>query len=101
AREGGGAPVSRRSSRDETGMGVLDGDQLHVRHGDEVEEVGGVVERVPVAYLDRGDADRQSRRAAVSCRTLACYPSDGPAAPPPIQNISGLPQGLEGRPAAG
>src|SRR5262249_50390886 len=40
------------------GVGVLDGDQLHVRHGDEVAEVGGVVERVPVAYLDCGDADR-------------------------------------------
>jgi hypothetical protein len=25
---------------------------------DEVAEVGGVVERVPVAYLDRGDANR-------------------------------------------
>jgi hypothetical protein len=36
----------------------LDGDRLHVRHGDEVAEAGGVVERVPVAYLDRGDANR-------------------------------------------
>jgi hypothetical protein len=36
----------------------LDGDQLHIRHGDEVAEVGGVVERMPVAYLDRGNADR-------------------------------------------
>jgi hypothetical protein len=46
-------------------------------------------------------AGPKSRRAAVSCRTLACYPSDGPAAPTPIQHISGLPQGLAGRPAAG
>jgi hypothetical protein len=36
----------------------LDSDQLHVWHGDEVAEIGGVVERVPVAYLDRGDANR-------------------------------------------
>src|SRR5262245_63980462 len=128
-REGWWAPDFRRSSRDETGIGGLDGDQLHVRHGDEVAGVAGVVKRVPVAYLDRGDADRhgvlfmdarslrqcapycvnlrqpwkggpdiagpaasvdgprlirmaiqagpKSRRAAVSCRTLACYPSDG------------------------
>src|SRR5262249_17017642 len=36
----------------------LDCDQLHVGHGDKVTEIGGVVERVPVAYLDGGDADR-------------------------------------------
>jgi hypothetical protein len=36
----------------------LDGDQLHVGHGDKVAEIGGVVERVPAAYLDGGDADR-------------------------------------------
>ncbi len=35
----------------------MDGDQLHVRHGDEVAEVGSVIERVPVTYLDRGDAN--------------------------------------------
>jgi hypothetical protein len=57
-REGRRAPNLRRSSRDETGVGVLDGDQLHIRHGDEVAEVGGVIERVPVIYLDRGDANR-------------------------------------------
>src|SRR5215471_19363476 len=39
-------------------------------------------------------AGPKSRRAAVFCRTLACYPLDGPAAPTPIQNNSGLPQGL-------
>src|SRR5215472_4828530 len=44
------APDFRRSSRDETRVGVL--------HGDEVAEIGGVVERVPVAYLDGGDANR-------------------------------------------
>ena len=32
--------------------------QLHVGHGDKVAEIGGVVERVPVAYLDGGDANR-------------------------------------------
>jgi hypothetical protein len=52
------APNLCRSSRDETGVRVLDSDQLHVGHGNEVAEVGGVVERVPVAYLDRGDANR-------------------------------------------
>jgi hypothetical protein len=36
----------------------LDGDQLHRGHGDKVAEIGGVVERVPVAYLDGGDANR-------------------------------------------
>src|SRR5215831_15645118 len=57
-REGRRAPNLRRSSRDETGVGVLDGDQLHIRHGHEVAEVGGVIERVPVAYLDRSDTNR-------------------------------------------
>jgi hypothetical protein len=56
--EGWRAPDFRRSSRDETGVGVLDGDQLHVRHSDEVAEVGGVIKGMPVAYLDCGDADR-------------------------------------------
>jgi hypothetical protein len=36
----------------------LDGDQLHFRHSDEVAEVGGVVESMPVTYLDCRDADR-------------------------------------------
>jgi len=52
-----GVPYLSCSSRDETRVGVLDGDQLHVRHGDEVAEVGSVIERVPVIYLDRGDAN--------------------------------------------
>src|SRR5690242_11382636 len=41
----------------ETGIGVLDGDQLHVRHGDEMTEVSGVENRMPVADLDRGNAN--------------------------------------------
>src|SRR5215468_9722923 len=45
------------SPRDETRVRILDGDQLHVRHRDEVAQVGGVVESMPVAYLDRGDAN--------------------------------------------
>jgi len=36
----------------------LDGDQLYVGHGAKVAEIGSVVERVPVAYLDGGDANR-------------------------------------------
>src|SRR6516162_11945279 len=62
----------------------------------------------PAASVDRAALDThgdtvgsKSRSAAVSLRTLACYPSDGPATPTSIQNISGLPQGLAGRPAAG
>src|SRR6516165_9521847 len=46
-------------------------------------------------------AGPKSRRAAVSCRTWACYPSDGPAAPTPIQNNSDLPQGLAGHAVRG
>src|SRR5262249_26902582 len=62
----------------------------------------------PAASVDRAALDThgdtvgsKSRSAAVSLRTLACYASDGPAAPTPIQIISGLPQGLAGRTAAG
>ena len=46
-----------RASRDNAGVGVLDGDELHVRHGDEVAQIGGVVERMPMADLDGGDAN--------------------------------------------
>jgi hypothetical protein len=47
-RESWWVPHLSRSFRDKTGVRVLDGDQLHVRHGDEVAEVSGVIERVPV-----------------------------------------------------
>ena len=47
----GGAP------RDDRGIGILDRDQLHVRHGDEVAQIGGVVERVPMAHFHGGDAN--------------------------------------------
>jgi hypothetical protein len=62
-------------------VGVLDGDQLHVGHGDQVAEVGGVVERVPVAYLDRGDADRHDVlfMDARSLRKCAPYCEFAPA----------------------
>jgi hypothetical protein len=55
--EGRWVPHLSRSSRDQTGVGVLDGDQLYVWHGDEVAEVSRVMERVPMAYFDRGDAN--------------------------------------------
>src|SRR5262249_8951999 len=57
-REGRRAPQLGRASRDNTAVGVLDGDELHVRHGDEMTQVGGVVECMPMADLDRGDANR-------------------------------------------
>src|SRR6516165_1751066 len=66
-------------------------------------DIAGPLPSVDRAALDtHGDTvGSKSRSAAVSLRTLACYPSDGPATPTSIQNISGLPQGLAGRPAAG
>ena len=45
------------SFRGDTGIGILDGDQLHVRHGDKVAEVGGVINCMPMAYLDSGNAN--------------------------------------------
>src|SRR6476620_11351849 len=50
-----------RSFDDETGIGVLDADQLHVWHGDEVAQVGGVVECMPMTYLDGSDANSHGR----------------------------------------
>src|SRR6516162_7377233 len=50
-RESWRAPHLGRSFRDKTGVRVLDGHQLHVRHGDEVAEVSGVIECVPVTHL--------------------------------------------------
>src|SRR5262249_36849562 len=60
-RESWWAPHLGRSFRDKTGVRVLNGDQLHVRHGDQVAQIGGVVERVPVAYLDGCDANGHGR----------------------------------------
>src|SRR5690348_7037034 len=47
----------RGSPGDKTGICILEGDQLYVRHRDEVAQVGSVVESMPVAYLDGGDAN--------------------------------------------
>ena len=46
-----------RPFREDFGVGILDGDQFDVRHGQEVAQIGGVVERMPVADPDGGDAD--------------------------------------------
>jgi hypothetical protein len=45
------------SPRDQTSVRVLNSDQFHVRHSDEVTEVGGIVKRMPVANLDSGNAN--------------------------------------------
>ena len=50
-----------RASGDETGIGILDTDELHVGHGDEMPQVGGVVERVPVAHLDGRNTNGHGR----------------------------------------
>jgi hypothetical protein len=68
--EGRRVPHLSRSFRNETSVGVLDRDQLYIWHGDEVAKVGGVVERMPVAYLDCGDANGHER----PLRGLASYP---------------------------
>ena len=57
-REGWRAPQLGRASRDKTGVGVLDGDQLHVGHGDEMTQVRSIIERMPMVYLDCGNANR-------------------------------------------
>jgi hypothetical protein len=46
-----------RALRRQAGVGILDGDQIHVRHGDEVAQIGGVEDRMPMADLDGGDAN--------------------------------------------
>src|SRR5262249_18591298 len=50
-REGRRAPDLSRSFCDETAVGVLDCDQLHVWHRNQVTEVGGVVERMPLTSI--------------------------------------------------
>jgi hypothetical protein len=54
---------------------------------------------------ERTWAGSKSRSATVSCRTIVCYALEGstggPAAPAPIQNNSGLAQGLACLSAAG
>ena len=44
--------------------------QLHIRHGDEVMEVSGVVNRMPMAYLDGGDANGHERVPSPEVRSL-------------------------------
>src|SRR5438067_446252 len=46
-----------RALGNEIGIGILNGDQFNIRHGDEVMEVGGVIDGVPVAHLDSGNAN--------------------------------------------
>ena len=46
-----------RSLCGDTGIRVLNSDQLDVRHGNEVAEVSGVKNRMPVADFDRGNAN--------------------------------------------
>ena len=60
-REGRGTAHLGRAPRDQIGVGVLNSNQVHVRHGDEVAQVGRIVERMPVAYLNGGDANGHSR----------------------------------------
>ena len=46
-----------RPFREDFGVKILDGDQFDVRHGQEMAQIGGVVERMPVADPDGGDTD--------------------------------------------
>jgi len=57
----GGLPTSAARLATRPASEILDGDQLHVRHADEVAEIRGVVERTPVAYLDGIDANNHGR----------------------------------------
>ena len=66
----GRAPHLGRSFHGEIGIGILDSDQLHIRHGDEVTEVSGVVNRMPMAYLDGGDANGHERVPSPEVRSL-------------------------------
>jgi len=50
------------------------------------------------AAVLRHKLDRNPEGQEISCRAIL---RNGPAAPTPIQNISGLPQGLAGRFVAG
>jgi hypothetical protein len=54
-------PYFGRSFRSETSIGILNSDQLHVRHSDEVAKVSGVVNRMPMAYLGGGNANGHGR----------------------------------------
>ena len=50
-----------RALFDQRVVGILHGDQFHIRHGEEVSQIGGVVERMPVADFDRGNANGHER----------------------------------------
>jgi hypothetical protein len=53
----GRIPHLGRPFREDSGVKILDGDQFDIRHGQEVAQIGGVVERMPVADPDGGYAD--------------------------------------------
>jgi hypothetical protein len=55
--EGRRVPDLRGALPDQGRVGILHRDQGDVRHRDQVTEIRGVVERMPVADLDGGDAN--------------------------------------------
>jgi hypothetical protein len=52
----------RRPLGGDRGVRVVNADQLHVGHGREVAQVGGVIQRVPVTHPDGHDACRHGRQ---------------------------------------
>src|SRR5207237_10426412 len=69
-----GGGDSRRALGDDHGGGIVQSEELDVVHARQQTQVGGVVERVPVADLDGGDADLRRHYAPVS-RIRAAYRS--------------------------
>ena len=61
-----GGADRRRALGDDHGVGIVQSDELDVVHARQQTQVGGVVERVPVADLDGGDADLRRHYAPVS-----------------------------------
>jgi hypothetical protein len=55
--EGRWAANLRRAPCHDTGVAVLNGNELYIRHRDEMTQIGSVVERVPVADFDGRNAN--------------------------------------------
>src|SRR5262249_2464694 len=76
-REGRQSAELARPLRYHRGVGIVQSHQLHVGQAGEDAQVGGIVERVPVAHLDGGDAHRYSMCTGAGASSAPALADEG------------------------
>src|SRR5215813_6807294 len=76
-REGRRSAELARPLRYHRGVGIVQSHQLHVGQAGEDAQVGGIVERVPVAHLDGGDAHRYSMCTGAGASSAPALADEG------------------------